>query len=182
MSTTKKRGHYINTPHKTIEEIAIMARQRVRQGEQACDVLIDLIDGYSFGYMSANYWFLKEEMKKETEDMSTKHTQGPWTINSYQASTDTVNHAILGRANDDKRTVTIATVYPITDEGQPWSESGLNARLIAAAPELLAALESILSISKAGVIHRNETGKPQWSALDEITKLVDMAIAKAKGE
>lgn len=37
-------------------------------------------------------------------------------------------------------------------------------------------LEAILAITKAGVIHRNETGKPQWSALDEITKLAHEAL------
>ena len=36
-------------------------------------------------------------------------------------------------------------------------------------------LEAILAITKAGVIHRNETGKPQWSALDEIAKLATKA-------
>jgi hypothetical protein len=36
-------------------------------------------------------------------------------------------------------------------------------------------LEAILAITKAGVIHRNETGKPQWSALDEIAKLAHEA-------
>lgn len=46
---------------------------------------------------------------------------------------------------------------------------------------LLVILEAILAISTGGVIHRNETGKPQWCALDEITKLTNAAIAKAKG-
>lgn len=37
---------------------------------------------------------------------------------------------------------------------------------------LQAALNQIAEIAKDGVIHRHETGKPQWSAFDEITKLV----------
>lgn len=57
-----------------------------------------------------------------------------------------------------------------------------HARLIAAAPELLQALADILEISQGGVVMRHETGKPTWSAMDEMTKLAQEAILKATGE
>jgi hypothetical protein len=51
------------------------------------------------------------------------------------------------------------------------------AQLIHQRADLLAALEKIDRIVFDGVIHRSETGKPQWSAFDEIKKI----IAAAKG-
>jgi hypothetical protein len=57
-----------------------------------------------------------------------------------------------------------------------------NARLIAAAPELLAALRALAEISTGGVIEKRETGKPTWYALEEIGKIAATAIAKATGE
>lgn len=46
--------------------------------------------------------------------------------------------------------------------------------------ELVTALEQIAAIAAAGVVHRHETGKPQWCAFDEQTKIALAAIAKAK--
>lgn len=48
-----------------------------------------------------------------------------------------------------------------------------------AAPDLLAALNAIVKTCKSGVIHRNETGKPQWSALPHMAEIARAAIAKA---
>ena len=57
-----------------------------------------------------------------------------------------------------------------------------DAKIIVAAVNdreaLLSALRKIKKIAKAGVIHRNETGKPQWSAFDEIKKIVSKIPTK----
>lgn len=50
------------------------------------------------------------------------------------------------------------------------------------APELLAALDKIAEIAAAGVIHRNETGKPQWSAFDEIKSIIARACRQEATE
>ncbi len=44
--------------------------------------------------------------------------------------------------------------------------------LLAEHAALVGALVKIEAIVKDGVIHRHETGKPQWSAFDEIKKIV----------
>lgn len=72
-----------------------------------------------------------------------KHTPGPWTCSRYPVAEDTYDHAIFARAADDARAVTVATVYPISDDGQPGAESHANARLIETAPRLLAALNRL---------------------------------------
>lgn len=56
----------------------------------------------------------------------------------------------------------------------------INARLVAAAPELLRALRQILAIAESGVVLRHETGKPTWSAGDETAKIARAAIATSK--
>ena len=81
-----------------------------------------------------------------------KHTPGPWVCSRYQATTDTHHHAIFARASDDGRTVTVATVYPVGDDGQPQAESHQNARVIAAAPDLAEALAECLRIM--GIYHK----------------------------
>ena len=67
---------------------------------------------------------------------SQKHTPGPWAISRYPVSEDIYHHAIFAKAADDGRTVTVATITPISDDGQAGGESHHNARLIAAAPEM----------------------------------------------
>ena len=45
-------------------------------------------------------------------------------------------------------------------------------KIVAEHAALVAALDKINAIVKEGVIHRSETGKPQWSAFDEIRNIV----------
>lgn len=56
-----------------------------------------------------------------------------------------------------------------------------NARLIAAAPAMLAALKELAAIGEAGIIERRETGKPTWCITDALKTIAGEAIAKAEG-
>lgn len=62
---------------------------------------------------------------------------------------------------------------------QSNDEFEANAQAIAALPKLLEALEKLAEIGNAGVIQRNETGKPQWSALDEVKSITKAALLAA---
>ena len=77
--------------------------------------------------------------------MSGEHTPGPWTF-LEQEDTESVGNAggpltICGPANDD-----LANVYSSDDStvSIPREQAIANAHLISAAPEMLAALESMV--------------------------------------
>ena len=84
------------------------------------------------------------------------HTQGPWTVSQPSA---TCIDSPLG---------TIAALAFISNEA--------DAHLIAAAPDLLAALEALHAC------HRAFSGNDNWTMLDDESRsLAENAIAKAKG-
>ena len=68
---------------------------------------------------------------------------------------------ICGEVDDNGR---IRSVYFSFDGEEPISRAEHAA--------LVAALDKINAIVKEGVIHRSETGKPQWSAFDEIRNII----------
>ena len=71
--------------------------------------------------------------------MSEKHTPGPWTVSETRHSYDTV---IRGPKNEPIALALIA--------GYTKQEGQSNARLIAAAPELLEALQMLLEFPNTG--------------------------------
>jgi hypothetical protein len=75
-----------------------------------------------------------------------KHTQGPWKIRwSRDGSGD------VGITADDLPNVLAECFADIRASGErATDEAAANARLIASAPELLAALESIVDLTKPG--------------------------------
>ena len=97
--------------------------------------------------------------------MTTNHTPGPWAA---------VEHGVIcEKCTSHGNFYVCGLIDPDNDEDKA------NARLIAAAPELLEALKSVLEIGAGGVIERRETGKPTWHALDEVANIARNAIAKA---
>ena len=54
-----------------------------------------------------------------------------------------------------------------------------NAQAIASVPLLLEALEALHAIGKNGAVMVHETGKPQWSALEETVKPARSALLAA---
>jgi hypothetical protein len=94
-----------------------------------------------------------------------KHTPGPWRVEAVDAEGTLVYHRVMSAG------YRVAGVYTIRGgRGLSREESDANAHLIAAAPEMLAALEGILNIG-----HTPDT----WEVAHRIGRA---AIAKAKGE
>jgi hypothetical protein len=103
--------------------------------------------------------------------MSISHTPGPWRVEQGTP-------LVWGNCNPDDRS-TYGMGYPVASMEKPlhWSGSGeptidtqeANARLIAAAPDLLAAL---LAVDLA----RHTDAEADW---EKATRLSDAAISKA---
>jgi hypothetical protein len=103
------------------------------------------------------------------------HTRGPWTIGPRRE--------ILGQAFDDSA----RNICDKVRGGSPEAADA-NARLIAAAPELLDSLKRVLAGFEANVFQRNIDGDgesgwaikfmPHLMALADATR----AIAKAEGQ
>lgn len=106
--------------------------------------------------------------------MKTKHTPGPWITEKLPVNNEPDADYIPLILGADRSEV--ASVF--SDAGQAGRV--INARLIAAAPELLAALESLTATART---FRN-VPKPaqEWTALDdEALAAAFAAIAKARG-
>ena len=99
--------------------------------------------------------------------MKTQHTPGPWHIDDL---------AILDSTNIG----TLANINPENDG--PSAEDYANAQLIAAAPELLAALDQLSEKTRRAndIQHRGGEILPEdWSELYDLTNEAQAAIAKA---
>ena len=93
-----------------------------------------------------------------------KHTPGPWRVSPY--------YGITGKS------VTVAKTEQMP--GNYESERMANARLIAAAPDLLDALEKInIGLSPQSILVQSENLKELINSCFEIAR---EAIRKAKGE
>jgi hypothetical protein len=109
--------------------------------------------------------------------MKTEHTSGPWETPGTDGG-----DRVISYTDSNRKRRTLAHVYaPRTDGELNEQERDANARLIAAAPELLEALKRIATLAADGVILRGETGKPQWSLIDELKSITRAAIDKAEG-
>jgi iron only hydrogenase large subunit-like protein len=113
---------------------------------------------------------------------NTAHTPGPWTFQRIEASDDNrIVYCLIGPEAELKRTTGVAYAgtygktrhLTVTGIRQSDEECEANARLIAAAPDLLVALEAALPFIEA-----------QEGTSDENDVIVDAcraAIAAAKG-
>lgn len=101
-----------------------------------------------------------------TPETTSKHTPGPWHLSNLS------HRYVRYRLSTD------ATGYNICDMdvfGGPPDEKEANARLIAAAPELLEALEQICNLERRAF-------REAWDMLQEVDRLARTAIRKARGE
>lgn len=96
-----------------------------------------------------------------------KHTDGPWFVNRKNNIQVTGNMNVIQTHSNDGLGYHIAYSTGWEDNKETAEESKCNAYLIAAAPDLLEALEGILSAQLLPEYHQ---------------KIAKAAIAKAKGE
>lgn len=108
------------------------------------------------------------------------HTPGPWVATGWNNLT--VN-AICGDWPDaNEYTIVLMTGGPSLNSGRQELEvMQANARLIAAAPDLLAALETLLEQAKATSAWDDAQSGEDQPMLDAVTA-AQTAIAKTKGE
>ena len=105
-----------------------------------------------------------------------KHTPGPWHISTKTCGDGTVYHDI--NAED---TYDLCTCHELFDKhGDALiDESNSNAHLIAAAPDLLAALEELMDQANYDAEDYAQNGNEDiWACINGASE----AIAKAKGE
>lgn len=102
-----------------------------------------------------------------------KHTPGPWKCGQYLGQSSWVVHMDVG---DRGRGMDIVDgVAGLTPE-----QRLANARLIAAAPELLAAAQAA-KLALDDLLHAKD-GRDWWTQRDAAMMLIDAAIAKATGD
>lgn len=94
--------------------------------------------------------------------MSSKHTPGPWDVHCGDTMWD---YSIWSPGTE-------TVVCTVDSNGQSAAECEANAMLIAAAPELLAALEGVM---RCFAYAPGSKAEPEWYAT------VRTAIAKARG-
>jgi hypothetical protein len=101
----------------------------------------------------------------------TAHTPGPWTARTYSATKGKVEEVSI----NSSRWKEMAIVF-VQEEGDLLGNGEANARLMAAAPDLLAACERLLMSADASWRGR-DVGHDWNAACDEAVA----AIAKARG-
>ena len=101
-------------------------------------------------------------------------TTGPWTID-----TDSPNDELLIRSGDDSDSV-VCAVWPMEHDAKSDETSQANARLIAAAPELLEALRGMLD-AYDGMMNGDQTEESVRKNFYEAATPALAAIAKAGG-
>lgn len=97
-----------------------------------------------------------------------KHTSGPWRVKTSGSEDDFVTRSVHGARSPGGDEVAFVTTGSYNDDVE-----AANARLIAAAPELLAALSELVACVKGG-----GSDADTWQALRD----ADAAIAKAEGK
>lgn len=112
--------------------------------------------------------------------MEAKHTPGPWIVGTETRDDEICTiHGVPRQPSEDGKGQGWVYVHYNRVIGGDWHYAGedeqmANARLIAAAPELLEACEAVLKATDPQVVHNVGAGSARDLAL--------AAIAKARGE
>ena len=107
---------------------------------------------------------------------NTLHTPAPW----LRSKSGNQFQIVAGSDLNGEPNELIATIHPIAHncEYEPCDETKSNARLIAAAPDLLSALENLMARCVKDAEHYAPDGnEPIWAFISDASD----AIAKAKG-
>lgn len=109
------------------------------------------------------------------------HTPAPWTLSdkTWRNEVDPYNLYVTGNEHDDEHGRILCTAVAIVcGNATSGNIATANARLIGAAPDLLAACEAINRLSN----QNNRSMDALMDDMERITDLARFAIAKAKGE
>jgi hypothetical protein len=109
------------------------------------------------------------------ETQTTQHTPAPWGWYDAWEDSEGIHSPRLGRVEaGDRRTI-------VESRGADLVVSEPDARLIAAAPKMLAALEAYISLMESGsVIIRNGLTDEAEARCHEVALAADAAIAEAR--
>jgi hypothetical protein len=108
-----------------------------------------------------------------------RHTKGPWKIHNGCGQCREGIEVVKYR---DGRIWTVAMCHGFDGEPFKWGEeTQANANLIAAAPDLLAALEAMLSVALRVDDHRGAEAIERGN-ISRPCDIASAAIAKARGE
>jgi hypothetical protein len=110
--------------------------------------------------------------------MKNTHTPGPWLRTKSGNRLSSAFQIVAGADGNGDPNTLVATIHPIgiPFDPEPCEETKANARLIAAAPELLSACQAFLELFKSG--GNSERLNPY---LRPEVKAAIAAIAKVKG-
>ena len=107
--------------------------------------------------------------------MEAKHTPGPWIVDDWQYSVPGREHVPTIVNGRDAVAEACPLWHEVGEDREP--ERKANAALIAAAPDLVEALESVRSNMQA----ISETNR-KWTVNDQrVYEIVETAIVKAQG-
>lgn len=96
-----------------------------------------------------------------------KHTPGPWKARPFTVAKGCIEEMVIDSGNWKE----MAIVFVQEEDGDLLGDGEANARVMAAAPELLAALEGLLQAVDPAIA-------PAWEPI----KAAHAAIAKARGQ
>ena len=108
-----------------------------------------------------------------------KHTQGPWTARMQERKGGTALGPIVEFVGGRIGWSSFATAEPNEGEGKPYRQSMANARLIAAAPDLLEALQAVEWGGHTGVAVCPGCGAIEFESVHSNGCPIKVALAKA---
>lgn len=80
----------------------------------------------------------------KTHNLKFRGTPGPWRVDGHVGRNDIVNYSIVSISGDAVGCAPVAEVLQYNPRPMPTERVEANARLLAAAPDLLAALETFV--------------------------------------